>query len=54
MGWRTYNAGRRDEAERARQRIARIEAALPKVNEAKRAELLAELERLRAYLSSTV
>jgi hypothetical protein len=48
VGWQGFKARDRDEALRLRLRIERIEAALPSVTEAKRAELLAELERLRA------
>lgn len=54
MGWRTYNAGRRDEAERDRQRAQRLEAALRTVTGHKRAELLAELERIRARLPQAI
>jgi hypothetical protein len=48
MPFQAHKARERDEALRLRLRIERIEAALPSVTEAKRAELLAELERLRA------
>jgi hypothetical protein len=48
MPFAGHNVRERNEALRLRLRIERIEAALPHVNEAKRAELLAELERLRA------
>lgn len=47
MGWKTYPARERDEADRKRQRIARLEAALPKATGDKRAELEAELRALR-------
>lgn len=48
MSWQAHTARQRDEALRLRLRIERLEAALPTVSAAKRAELLAELERLRA------
>lgn len=47
MAFRTYPARERDEAERKRQRIARLEKAIPKTDGAKRAELEAELRALR-------
>lgn len=48
MGWRTYPARERDEADRKAQRIARIEAALRQaLSQAKRDELEAELRALR-------
>ena len=55
MPFQAHKARDRDEALRLRLRIERIEAALPNVNAEKRAELLAELERLRAaHLSPAV
>lgn len=55
MAWQAHTARERDEALRLRLRIERLEAALAAVSEAKRAELQAELERLRALrLPTTV
>ena len=48
MAWQAHRARERDEAQRLRLRIERLEAALETVSPAKRAELRAELERLRA------
>ena len=48
MAFQTHRARERDEALRLQLRIERLEAALPNVTPAKRAELQAELERLRA------
>lgn len=47
MPFVAFKALERDEALRLQLRIARLEAALEHVNAEKRAELLAELERLR-------
>ncbi len=55
MPLQPFPARERDEAQRLARRIERIEAALETVSPAKRAELLAELERLRAVrLPTTV
>lgn len=48
MAFQTHRARERDEALRLQLRIERLEAAIPNVTPAKRAELQAELERLRA------
>lgn len=55
MGFQTHKARERDEAERQRQRIARLTKALSKADCPKRAELTAELERIRVLrLSPTI
>jgi len=47
MGWQAHAARGRDEADRKRQRIARLEQAWQGAQGAKREELEAELRALR-------